>query len=87
MSSFTPALLEPTGATRAGRAVFRVAEPLGALAQSAVLHDFLHERLAFSKVEGDAIFLTAVAAEGLFTARRELVFLAGRLNPSRARPR
>jgi hypothetical protein len=28
-----------------------------------VLHDFLRERLAFSKVEGDAIFLTTMAAE------------------------
>lgn len=121
MSSFTRALLGPTGATRAGRAVFRVAEPftfeigrvgsgfgitvpagfesdlasvpwwalhlvnVGALARSAVLHDFLRERLAFSKVEGDAIFLTAMAAENVCAWQRELVFAAVRLNRSRTR--
>ena len=121
MSSFTRALLEPTGATRAGRAIFRVAEPftfeigrvgsgfgitvpagfesdlasvpwwalhlinVGALARSAVLHDFLRERLAFSKVEGDAIFLTAMAAEDVTLWQREIVLLAVRLNYSRAR--
>ncbi len=121
MSSFTRALLEPTGATRAGRAVFRVAEPftfeigrvgsgfgitvpagfesdlasvpwwalhlvnVGALARSAVLHDFLREQLAFSKVEGDAIFLTAMAADSVRAWQRELVFAAVRLNQSRAR--
>ncbi len=121
MSSFTRALLEPTGATRGGRAVFRVAAPftfeigqvgsgfgitvptgfesdlasvpwwalhlvnVGALARSAVLHDFLRERLAFSKIEGDAIFLTAMAAEGVTAWQRELVFAAVRVNQSRAR--
>lgn len=121
MSSFTRALLEPTGATRAGRAIFRVAEPftfeigrvgsgfgitvpagfesdlasvpswalhlinVGALARSAVLHDFLRERLAFSKIEGDAIFLTAMAAEQVTPWQRELVFVAVRINGSRAR--
>ncbi len=121
MSSFTRALLEPTGATRAGRAVFRVAEPftfeigrvgsgfgitvpagfesdlasvpwwalhlinVGALARSAVLHDFLRERLAFSKVEGDAIFLTAMAVEQVTIWQRELVFAAVRINRGRAR--
>ncbi len=121
MSSFTRALLEPTGATREGRAVFRVAAPftfeigqvgsgfgitvpagfesdlasvpwwalhmvnVGALARSAVLHDFLRERLSFSKIEGDAIFLTAMAAEGVTPWQRELVLLAVRLNGSRAR--
>ena len=121
MSSFTRALLEPTAATRAGRAVFRVAEPftfeigrlgsgfaitvpagfesdlasvpwwalrlvdVGALARSAVLHDFLRERLAFSKIEGDAIFLTAMAAESVTPWQRELILLAVRLNQSRTR--
>ena len=121
MSSFTRALLEPTAATRAGRAVFRVAEPftfevgrlgsgfaitvpagfesdlasvpwwalrlidVGALARSAVLHDYLRERLAFSKIEGDAIFLTAMAAESVKAWQRELVYAAVRSNTSRAR--
>lgn len=121
MSGFTRALLEPTGATRKGRAVFRVVAPftfeigqvgsgfgitvpaefesdlasvpwwalhlvnVGALARSAVLHDFLRERLTFSKIEGDAIFLTAMAAEGVRAWQRELVFAAVRLNQSRAR--
>ncbi len=121
MSSFTRALLEPTGATREGRAVFRVAAPftfeigqvgsgfgitvptgfesdlasvpwwalhlvnVGALARSAVLHDFLRERLTFSKIEGDAIFLTAMAAEGVTAWQREIVFLAVRFDHSRMR--
>lgn len=121
MSSFTRALLEPTGVTREGRAVFRVVQPftfevgrlgsgfaitvpagfesdlasvpwwalhlidVGAIARSAVLHDFLRERLVFSKVEGDAIFLTAMAAEGVRLWQRELVFAAVRLNVSRRR--
>ena len=121
MSSFTRALLEPTGATREGRAVFRVAEPFtfevgrlgsgfgitvpagfdtdlasipawalrlvdaGALARSAVLHDFMRERLVFAKVDGDAIFYAAMTADGVRPWQRELVFLAVRLNGSRAR--
>ena len=121
MSSFTRALLEPTGETREGRAVFRVAEPFtfeigrlgsglaitvpagfesdlasvpawalrlidaGALARAALLHDYLRERLAFSKIEGDAIFLTAMAADDVKPWQRELVFAAVRLNGSRAR--
>ena len=121
MSSFTRALLEPTGETREGRAVFRVAEPFtfeigrlgsglaitvpagfdtdlasipalalrivdaGALARSAVLHDFMRERLEFSKLEGDAIFYAAMAADKVKPWQRELVYLAVRLNRSRAR--
>lgn len=121
MSIFTRALLEATGSTREGRAVFRVVEPFafevgrlgsgfaitvpagfesdlasipawalrlvdaGALARSAVLHDFLRERLSFTKLEGDAIFLTAMAAERVKPWQRELVFAAVRLNRSRAR--
>ena len=121
MSSFTRALLEPTGETREGRAVFRVVEPFtfeigrigskleitvpagfdtdlasipalalrvvdaGALARSAVLHDFMRERLEFSKLEGDAIFCAAMAADKVKPWQRELVYLAVRLNRSRAR--
>ena len=57
----------------------------GALARAALLHDYLRERLAFSKVEGDAIFLTAMAADDVKPWQRELVFAAVRLNASRAR--
>lgn len=121
MSSFTRALLEPTGDTRGGRAVYRVVEgfafaigyegsgleiqvpagfetdgpsvpwwalpfmSIGAMIKSGAVHDRLREDLRFSKLEGDAIFLTALAAEGLAGWRRELAFLAVRLNRSRAR--
>ena len=121
MSSFTRALLQATGRSRAGRALFRVAAPFtfevgrlgsgfgitvpagfesdlasvpawalrlidaGALARAALLHDYLRERLAFSKIEGDAIFLTAMAADDVKPWQRELVFAAVRLNGSRAR--
>jgi hypothetical protein len=121
VSSFTRALLEATGRSRAGRALFRVAAPFtfevgrlgsgfgitvpagfesdlasvpawalrlidaGALARAALLHDYLRERLAFSKIEGDAIFLTAMAADDVKPWQRELVFAAVRLNGSRAR--
>ena len=121
MSSFTRALLEPTGQTREGRAVFCVVAPFtfevghlgsgfgitvpagfesdlasvpawalrivdaGALARAAVLHDFLRERLAFTKLEGDAIFLTAMAVDNVKRWQRELAFASVRLNGSRAR--
>ena len=121
MSSFTRAQLEPTGRSRAGRALFRVIAPFtfevgrlgsgfditvpagfesdlasvpswalrlidaGALARAALLHDYLRERLSFSKIEGDAIFLTAMAADDVKPWQRELVLAAVRLNNSRAR--
>jgi hypothetical protein len=121
MSEFTRALLEPTGETRGGRAVYRVAEgftfdigylgsglavtvpagfetdgpsvpawalwivDVGAFIKSACVHDMLRQDLRFSKLEGDAIFLTAMAAEGVEPWQRELIFLAVRLNNSRAR--
>ncbi|TPG14370.1 DUF1353 domain-containing protein [Sphingomonas oligophenolica] len=121
MSGFTRALLEPTGQTREGRAIYRVAESfafeigykgsglaitvpagfetdgpsvpwwalklidVGAMIRSAAVHDRLREDLRFSKLEGDAIFLTAMAAEDVTPWQRELVFEAVRLNETRAR--
>ena len=121
MSSFTRALLEPTGKTREGRAVFRVVENFqfeigrkgsgiavavpagfetdlasvpwwalrlvdaGAMVRSAAVHDRLREDLAFTKLQGDAIFLTALEAEGVKRWQRELVFCAVRINRSRDR--
>lgn len=119
MSSFTRALIEPTGKTCEGRAVFRVAQDflfeigrkgsgiavtvpagfetdlasvpwwalrlvdVGAMARSAAVHDRLRQDLAFTKLQGDAIFLTALEAEGVKRWQRELVFLAVRSNSSR----
>lgn len=55
----------------------------GSMVRSAAVHDKLREDLRFSKLEGDAIFLTAMAAEGVGKVLRELSFLAVRLNNSR----
>ena len=121
MSSFTHARFEPTGATRAGRPVWRVVDGFdfaigfsgsglvvhvpagfetdgpsipwwarrlvdaGAMVRSAALHDRLREDLRFSRLDGDAIFLTALAAEGVSAWQRELAFLAVRLDRSRDR--
>ncbi len=57
----------------------------GAMIRSAAVHDRLREDLRFTKLEGDAIFLTAMAAEGVEPWQRELVFAAVRLDRSRAR--
>jgi hypothetical protein len=59
----------------------------GAMVRASAVHDRLREDLRFSKLEGDAIFLTALAAEGVSGLRRELAFMAVRLNGSRARAR
>lgn len=121
MSSFTDALLAPTGQTRNGRAVYRVAQAfrydigylgsglsvtvpagfetdgpsvpwwavkivdVGAFVRSACVHDRLREDLRFTKLDGDAVFLTAMEAEGVKPWQRELIFLAVRLNGSRNR--
>jgi hypothetical protein len=121
MSSFTRAVFEPTGETRAGRIVWRAAEAFrfdigfvgsglsidvpagfetdgpsvpwwlapvakaGGMVRAAAVHDRLREDLRFSKLDGDAIFLTALEAEGVTAWRRELAFLAVRLNNSRDR--
>ena len=121
MSAFTQALLTPTGATREGRAVYRVVNgftfdigylgsglavtvpagfesdgpsapswalrvvDVGAFIRSAIVHDMLRQDLRFTKLDGDAIFLTAMQAEGVTPWQRELIFLAVRLNNSRAR--
>lgn len=61
--------------------------PMHTIAKSAAVHDLLREDLRFSKLEGDAVFLTAMAAEGAPAWLRELAFVAVRLNQSRARAR
>lgn len=61
--------------------------PMHTIAKSAAVHDLLREDLRFSKLEGDAVFLTAMAAEGAPVWLRELAFVAVRLNQSRARAR
>lgn len=60
-----------------------IARP-GSMVRSAAVHDRLREDPRFSKLEGDAILLTAMAAEGVRPLLRELAFLAVRLNRSRA---
>ena len=57
----------------------------GSMVRSSAVHDKLREDLRFSKLEGDAILLTAMAAEGVSPILRELTYLAVRLNKSRVR--
>lgn len=61
--------------------------PTRTMTKASAVHDLLREDLRFSKLEGDAIFLTAMQAEGTPVWLRELAFLAVRLNNSRARAR
>ncbi len=63
----------------------RWALPVGRMIKAAAVHDCLREDLRFSKLEGDAIFLTAMRAERTPVWLRELAFVAVRLNGSRAR--
>ena len=60
---------------------------VGAFVRSACVHDRLREDLRFTKLDGDAVFLTAMQAEGVKPWQRELIFLAVRLNRSRDRAR
>ncbi len=59
--------------------------PVRKMVKACAVHDMLREDLRFSKLEGDAIFLTAMAAEGTPFLMRELAFLAVRINNSRKR--
>jgi hypothetical protein len=59
----------------------------GSMVRASAVHDRLREDLRFTKLEGDAIFLTALAAEGVPAWRREIAFLAVRLNRNRTRAR
>jgi hypothetical protein len=119
MSSFTKALLEPTGKTYNGRAIYRVAGeftydigfvgsglqvtvpqgfetdgpsvpswllwliPVGQFVRAAAVHDCLREDLRFGKMDGDGIFLSALAAEGVSGWRRLAIFLGVYFNSSR----
>lgn len=53
--------------------------------RSFALHDLLRENTLFTKLTSDAIFLTAMEAEGVPPLYRELIFAAVRTNDSRAR--
>lgn len=57
--------------------------PTRRMVKSSAVHDLLREDRRFSKLEGDAIFLTAMRAEGTPLWLRELAFLAVRINASR----
>lgn len=59
--------------------------PTHRLAKSAALHDYMRERLEFTKLTGDAIFLSAMQAEQTPAWLRWCAFLAVLLNNSRAR--
>lgn len=63
----------------------RWALPVDRMAKASAVHDMLRENRRFSKIEGDAIFLTAMAVEGTTAWLREIAFLAVRFNRSRAR--
>ena len=59
--------------------------PTERLVKSAALHDFMRERLGYTKLTGDAIFLSAMEAEGTPAWLRWPAFLAVLANNSRAR--
>ncbi len=59
--------------------------PFETMIKSCAIHDMLREDLRFSKTEGDAIFLTAMCAEGTPAWLREISYLVVRLNGSRKR--
>ncbi|RYF04039.1 MAG: DUF1353 domain-containing protein [Oxalobacteraceae bacterium] len=59
--------------------------PAQTLVKSSAVHDYLRENLRYSKPEGDAIFLTAMYAEGTPAWLRELAFIAVRLDNHRLR--
>ncbi len=59
--------------------------PTHRMVKSAALHDFMRERLEFTKLTGDAIFLSAMQAEGTPAWLCWCAFLAVSLNFSRAR--
>lgn len=52
---------------------------------SSALHDWMRENLGFNKVDGDAVFLIAMNAEGTPWWLREIGFMLVRLNNSRDR--
>lgn len=61
----------------------RIVEP-GAMIRSAAVHDLLLADRRFSTIEAAAVFLTAMAAEGVPRWQREIAFVAVRLHrPSR----
>ena len=62
---------------------FRWALPTNRMVKASAVHDMLREDRRFSKLEGDAIFLTAMQVEGTPAWLREIAFLAVRLNGSR----
>jgi len=55
----------------------------GSMVKSAAVHDRLRADTRFGLIESDAIFLTAMAAEGVTPWRREVAFLAVRSNHNR----
>ena len=59
--------------------------PTERLVKWAALHDFMRERLGYTKLTGDAIFLSAMEAEGTPAWLRWPAFLAVLANNSRAR--
>ena len=59
--------------------------PLRNMIKSCAVHDMLREDYRFTKLEGDAIFLSAMQAEKTPFILRELAFLLVRLNNSRKR--
>jgi hypothetical protein len=59
---------------------------VGCMIRAAAVHDRLREDPRFSLIDCDAIFLTAMKAEGVPALQRELAFLAVRFNQSRGAP-
>lgn len=57
--------------------------PVGRLIKASAVHDKLRADLRFTKLEGDAIFLAAMQAEGAPAWQREVAFLLVRLNRNR----
>lgn len=55
------------------------------LAKPSAVHDCLREDLRYAKIDGDAIFLTAMKANDTPVLLRILAFVLVRLNHSRAR--
>lgn len=57
--------------------------PVGRMARAAIVHDRLRADPRVSKVLGDAIFLEAMAVEGVPRLARLAAFVAALLNPCR----
>lgn len=62
----------------------RWAIPTKRMVKASAVHDMLREDRRFTKLEGDAIFLTAMQVERTPFVLRELAFLAVRANGSRS---